>query len=181
MIGNKVIKDQFTIYVKVKIGATMSDICSIVTEYGIVTHFSKMSCKEEAGFSWWHVRYSRPSEAHFADEALTAVGIIVQRNKPIENATYITTEFQNYVANDDVTDTSEHYGDTLHYGEHYGEDNHNCSNCHQFCHHFHKHPKTVCCRCPYLYMWLIFIISCILFPLLFCIFVEKLELGIIEV
>lgn len=53
-------------------------------------------------------------------------------------------------------------------------------NC-RFLTHFRKHPKTVCCGCPYLYCWFCFAVSALLLPVTMLILADHLNWETLKV
>ncbi|XP_077968890.1 uncharacterized protein LOC120344859 isoform X1 [Styela clava] len=46
--------------------------------------------------------------------------------------------------------------------------------------HFQRHPKTVCCGCPFLYCCVVFVVAAILFPITLLIVANTLELNVLK-
>lgn len=170
----------------------------VLKEFGVVTE-----CFNYRGSLWWYVRYSTDKEAEYAEAALKLNSFEVCRkrpNFPIVAPNESSSSFhqtcndtQLRLVEESPPDeqsqmnalhsrTSEQVSSVIRKESGTQQDTSTSysGDCCRFLTHFRRHPKTVCCGCPFLYCCFFFIIAAFLFPITVFILVDQLELHIMQ-
>nr|XP_002120296.1 uncharacterized protein LOC100178218 [Ciona intestinalis] len=143
--------------------ANVTQIKRLMTQYGVV-----LSCGKEG--EAWNVRFSNATEANNATKSLRILGFQARmannKNEIVEKVTEHDNnciEMNNLVDADDITTSRLPEPTKI-----------------TFASHFLKHPKRVCCGCPFLCFCVLFFIAIIVFPIGVCILVTQLQLDVMR-